>query len=434
MKKKKLFCWCDFLVNTGFGVVAKNLLDNMHEEYDVQILGINHHGDTRYDTSKYFVYPISRDDMLGTKKLVNLIKREQPDIVFLFQDIFHVSDYIEKVRAVLNPASKIVVYFPIDGQPFSKAWGNVFKVANAVITYSDWAIKVIKDRFPTINQVYKLYHGVDIKTYYPLPIKDLLGKKESFGWIGKFVVTNLNRFQPRKAIPLSVRAFSMFAKGYKVCKCGQHMPIDRTSCDLNPCSASDIIDVVKRDREDVFLYLHMMPNEPYMGPGRTNILQNHLLNAGFIDADVNRIIGVNASNIYSGAIPDNVVNDIYNVSNINFSSSLGEGCGLSLIEAAATGTPSIAPANSAIPEMLRDTGHLIPNRGLMNQAMDNGHLRPIVDTWAMTEALEIEYQKWKKSPNEKDPDTGCIANVQKNFLWKDKVDLLKEIFRKVLNS
>ena len=801
MKRKKLFAWCDFLVDTGFGHVSENLLKDMHQKYDVQILAINHHGEKYYNTDKYFVYPVSRDDMLGMKRLVPIIKREQPDIVFLFQDIFHISDVIDKVRSVLHPKNKIVVYFPVDGQPFSRAWGNVLNTADAVITYSDWAIKVIKDRFPDYKkEIYKLYHGVDPKIYHPINYKTILKQKENFGWLNKFVVVNINRFQPRKCIPLSIRAFSMFAKGYKICKCGNRMPLDRTSCDVNPCSARDIKKVVRHDRKDVFLYLHMMASEMSMGPGRTNVLQNHLLNASFVDEDVNEIVGVNAANIYAGAISDKVINEIYNAANINISSSLGEGkllegtpvltkngykcieevteddsvindkgnwskvnktlgtkfvkpmysirlskftepficsedhpfllknntykradelnltdivalrrpkhnllvpekldlinyvssydyevkdeyliskksvgkkkiirylpinedmckffglyiaegsicssgirfsfhndetdlhkfiintyqkyintykdyktpefkksnkdnsgyiilsapmlgkmfkemfgvnahtkkfplyflsmckankqsllngliagdgdisterhyiryktvsqhlaylvrdlwltldnvtsvnkednskgfgngyiysikyyenqrpisskghlmpkydftdefvylnllsiskikpygigydlevpdgesyniaqvtshnCGLSLLEAAAVGTPSIAPANSAIPEMLKRTGHLIPNVCVMNQALDNGHLRPVVDVWKMTEALETEYQKWKASPNEKDINADCLYNITKNFMWDDKVETLNAIFDKVLEE
>lgn len=430
--KPKLFCWCDFLVPTGFGQVAHNLLDKMHEYYDVQVLGINYHGDKRYDSSKYFVYPVSKDDMLGIKKLVGLVKKEQPDLIFLFQDVFHISDVIENVRNVVSPSTKIVSYFPIDGQPFSQAWGNIFQHSDSVITYSDWAIKVIKDRFPAVKDIGKLYHGVDTNVYKPLTSKEISNKRESFGWDKKFVVTNLNRFQPRKAIPLSARAFSMFSKGYKECKCGNHMPLDRTSCDLNACPPEDIVKVDERNRKDVFLYLHMMANEPCMGPGRTNILQNHLLNAGFIDTDVNDTIGINAHNIYAGTVSNEMINEIYNASNINISSTLGEGCGLSLIESAATGTPSIAPENSAIPEMLRGTGHLIKNATVMNQAMDNGHLRPVVDTWEMVKALDIEYAKWKESGQEKVVDKTCIENVKKHFLWDDKVEYLIEVFNKVM--
>lgn len=755
--KKKLFVWSDFLVPTGFGQVAHNLLDTMHEDFDVQILGINYHGDKRYDTSKYFVYPVSKDDLVGMKKLPFLLQRENPDIIFLFQDIFHISDVIDKIRTVC-PLSKIVSYFPVDGAPFSAGWSNVLTTSNAVIAYSDWAIKVINDRFPNTNRpITKLYHGVDTSLYYPLAEDRIADLRANFGWYDKFAVININRFQPRKAIPLGLRAFSMFAKGYKVCKCGNHMPIDRTSCDLNMCPPEDIIEVKEHNRRDVYLYLHMMAQEPCMGPGRANLLQNHLINAGFVDDDVNNIIGINAANIYGGAVSNNEINEFYNAANLNISSTHGEGkllegtlvltstgydyienigekahvandvgkftkvnktlateftspmfsikldktpepffisedhpikiensdyvradqvkigdkaifvlpnftglklqteidlltyndnvaftdkyfilnkkrfprkikitenlckflgmyvacgtcgdklvfqfysdeiktnyvdfiyttydevfntykdfdierskhpkevelpgerlrnflhsnfgkdskskkiplwlfnqpeeyrqafieglmlgnktyrlvtpsvfliygyrdlwitlgklanlnkisnyyeatsfkkletdtnqialeikiietvkahgighdlevpegesytiaqctvhnCGLSLLESAATGTPSIAPKNSAIPEMLRNTGQLIPNVGIVNHAMDNGHLRPVVDPWLFSQGIEKEYLKWKESGKQKIIDINCVDNIKKNFLWKDKVDILRKIF------
>jgi glycosyltransferase involved in cell wall biosynthesis len=433
-KKKKLLAWCDFNVPTGFGVVSKNLFENLHKTYDTSIIGINYHGDTKYDTSKYFVYSVSRDDMLGIKRLPKILQKEDPDILFLFQDIFHISDIIDRLKETINPKTKIVVYFPVDGAPFSLAWGNVFDKADAIITYSDWAIKTIKDRFPSISvPIHKLYHGVNRDTFYPHNIKTILDLRKTFNWENKFTVININRFQPRKAIPITMRAFSMFAKGYKVCKCGNHMPLSNQTCDVNMCSIDDIIDEVRRDRDDVFLYLHMMPQEPTMGPSRANLLQNHLLNAGFVDADVNNIVGVNAKRIYEGEVSEASVNNIYNAANVNVSSSLGEGCGLSLLEAASTGTPSIAPKNSAIPEQLRGTGHLINNLGVMNQAMDNAHLRPIPDPWHMAELLEVEYTRWKKEADGgKKIRRDCIENIENNFLWKDKRGLLEKVLQESL--
>jgi len=171
-----------------------------------------------------------------------------------------------------------------------------------------------------------------------------------------------------------------------------------------------------------------------MGPGRANLLQNHILNAGFTDKDVNNIIGVNANNIYGGGVTEDMVNDIYNASNINVSSTLGEGCGLSFLESAATGTPSIAPKNSAIPEMLNGTGTLVKNNAIMNQAMDNAHMRPMVDPWELALAYEKEYKRWKKEC----PDGGkelrkdCTNNIDTNFLWDDKKEKLNKIFKDVL--
>lgn len=430
-QKPKILIWSDFVAPTGFANVAKNLFDELHKYYQVSIVGINYHGDRKYDTDKYFVYSVSRDDMLGIKKLPAIIKREDPDILLLFQDIFYISDTIKNFRSQLKATAKIVSYFPVDGSPFSLAWKDAFENSDALITYSDWAIKVIREKIDTDKVIHKLYHGVDTSIFKPLPTKEIDDIRSSLSWTDKFVAININRFQPRKAIPLSMRAFSMFAKGYKLCKCGHHMPLDRTSCDLNMCPPEDIIETVVHNRKDVFFYLHMMPQEASMGPGRANLLQNHLLNAGFNDVDANSILGINASNIYNHEITEAQLNHIYNAANINISSTLGEGCGLSLLESAAAGTPSIAPKNSAIPEVLNGTGFLIKNAGLMNQALDNGHLRPIVDVWEMTKVWEEQYLKWVANGKGKVVDQSCIDNINKNFLWQDKRDLLHKILKSV---
>ena len=435
--RKKILAWCDFNVPTGFGNVSKNLFANLHKTYDVSIVGINYHGLTKYDTDKYFVYPVSSDDMLGTKRLPRICQQEDPDLLFLFQDIFHISDCIDQIKdEVLSPKTKVVSYFPIDGAPCSLAWGNVFEKSDTIISYSQWAKDIIMDRFPNLQKpIHTLYHGVDEDTFYPLDSKSIKSLRKEFEWENKFVVTNINRFQPRKAIPLSARAFVMFAKGYKVCKCGNKYPITKTFCDLNMCAVEDTVKEVSREKDDVFLYLHMMAQEQSMGPQRANLLQNHLLNAGFVDYDVNRIIGVNARNIYAGEVPDSMINSIYNSSNVNLSSSLGEGCGLSLLESAATGTPSIAPKNSAIPEQLRETGHLIDNISVINQAMDNAHLRPIPDCFLMAEALEVEYKRWKENANGGvEIRQECLDNIKTNFMWDDKRALLEQLFKETLGD
>jgi|SaaInlV_200m_DNA_3_1039701.scaffolds.fasta_scaffold02758_3 glycosyltransferase involved in cell wall biosynthesis len=778
--KPKLFIWSDFLVPTGFGIVAENLFKDLHNYYEVSILGINYFGNTKYDTSKYFVYPVTKEDPLGGQKLCALAQAEKPDVIFLFQDIFHISEIIPELKKVL-PNTKIVSYFPIDGTPPSVGWQKIFEHSSAVVAYTDWAIEILKDTYEIKIPIHKLYHGVNETTFYPLPYDKIQEIRKDYKWANKFAVCNVNRFQPRKFIPGTARAFSMFAKGYKVCKCGNHMPINRKKCDLNMCPESDIVEVVKRNRRDVYLYLHMMSAEMTMGPGAANLLQNHLLNAGFVDSDTDgddTILGVNARNIYSGEVPSSEINKIYNASNINISSTIGEGklnegtlilcrdgykriehvtpedevindegnwskvkktlgtpfdgkiysitmdvfskpilcshdhpfllkdksykraellnvgdivalrrpkwknkiptqidladmglphpnyeitdtqinskqrrsslqrfipinaeilkffgiflgcghvtdrgimfnfkhrkaelfeyvdyifnkyfnvegsydgtysdqagyvriaakpllklfrhlfgekasertiptyflaldkelrgellngimsdvihgqntlsyevkseefayllrdlylstgllsfireenykyiitlvfdqtshsniemdkefvylpiesisssdefsnspkflgydlevpngesytcaqvtvhnCGLSLIEAAATGTPSIAPKNSAIPEMLGDTGHIVPNLAIFNMSMDNGHLRPVVDPFEMMKALDIEYKKWKESDKEKDINLECIKNVETKFRWEDKREALLKILKEV---
>ena len=465
MSKKKILVWSDFNVPTGFSNVSMALMEEMHKYYDVSVLGINYFGDTKYDTSKYFVYSVGREDILGLKRMNKVIEAVEPDIIFLFQDIFHISGIIKdlKEKVLAGKNTKIVVYFPIDGGPFSVAWHPTFKYADAVITYSDYAIQVIKDTFPDVEKpIHKLYHGVNTDIFKRLPDKKIaelrrdVGKSRiEFGnvpeehkealarnlsWENKFVISNVNRFQQRKVIPLTLRAFSIFAKGYKECKCGNIMPANRASCDLNMCPPEDIVKTISNPKKDAFLYLHMMPQEPGMGTGLADTLQNHLVNAGFSNHDVPNekhggIIGLNDKNIYRGDVSPEDVNEIYNASNINISSTLGEGCGLSLIEAASAGTPSIAPKNSAIPEMLKDTGHLVMNEGIAGMPYDCGFLRPLVSVTEMVKALEIEYARWKElGTGGKEVREECIENIQGNFLWDDKRAALKEIFDNVLTK
>jgi len=61
-------------------------------------------------------------------------------------------------------------------------------------------------------------------------------------------------------------------------------------------------------------------------------------------------------------------------------------------------------------------------------ALDNGHWRPIVDCGDMVRALDIEYERWKSGGVEKEIRSECIENINTNYLWPDKIALLKKIF------
>jgi glycosyltransferase involved in cell wall biosynthesis len=167
-----------------------------------------------------------------------------------------------------------------------------------------------------------------------------------------------------------------------------------------------------------------------MGPGNANLLQAHLLNAGFVDEDLNKSLYIFDKNIYTKeALTEAQLNELYNAADVNISTTLGEGCGLSLLESMASGTTSIAPNNSALPEVLGDTGYLIPNKALINIAMDNGHMRPVVDIEKFIHAIEVEYQKWVVNGRHKVINEAGIARVETMFQWEDKRQQLMEVFK-----
>jgi glycosyltransferase involved in cell wall biosynthesis len=435
MNKKRLLVWCDSpTVPTGFGVVAKNLLKDMHKFFDIAVLGINYFGDHSYDTSKYFIYTVERTDPLGFRRMDSVIKNFKPDIMFMFQDIFHIDMIAPKIREEFKYLP-ILTYFPIDGSPVSQAWKSAFLLPEHLITYSQWAVDEVRTavkELPKNKQIEILYHGVDTNAFNKAPSSVRKRIKDERGWTGKFVVLNNNRFQPRKMAPLSFRAFALFNKGYKVCDCGNVYLASKDFCDLNGCDKTHVTDQ-KDPRPDSALYLHMNVSEMTMGPGNSNLLHAHLINAGFIDSDVNNSLYLFEKNIYNpgDALTESQLNEIYNGADINVTSTIGEGCGLSLLEASATGTTSIAPKNSAIPEVLGNVGHLIPNKCLINIAMDNAHLRPIVDVHKFVQALELEYQKWLENGKHKVINEEAMTRVNEKFLWQDKRDQLVSAIKKL---
>lgn len=437
-KKPKIFTWCDTpTVPTGFGIVAKNLLQDVHKEYDLEILGINYHGDSKFDTDKWFIYPAAHlADPLGIKKMQTILSTSKPDIVFLFQDIFHITEAWDKIQESA-PQAKKIIYFPVDGGPFNHHWGVCLKEADVVITYTEFAKEEILLTFPELRdkiKIHTLYHGIDTKVYYPLPPVELRNARRKLNWQNKFVIINLNRFQPRKLIPMTLRATALFTKGYKKCKCGNWYVVTRKKCDLNNCGPEDVISK-HPGHEQVLTYLHMVPQEQGMGPGPPNSLQSGAWNAGYRNSDLKgpkQNLQINSVDIYRNPFPESVLNKLYNSACVNISSTIGEGFGFSLAESAAVGTISIAPNNSAIPEVLGNIGHIIPNIAHFNINHDNSHIRPLVDVRKMVTALEIEYKKWLDNDKQPVKSQEAIDRVREIFNWDDKRKFIHEIFKKVL--
>jgi len=180
------------------------------------------------------------------------------------------------------------------------------------------------------------------------------------------------------------------------------------------------------NKEDVMLYLHMMPKSPAMGVLPGDHLTSHMANANLVEEDYGKIIAINGHNIHQGEISESLLNEFYNAADYNITSTMGEGCGLSILEAAAVGIETIAPKNSAIPEMLGPFGHMVKNRAVANFKEDNGQIRPLVDERHFVEVLEKVYAEWKADGKEKRFDQKVVDRINEEFLWDDKREFLMD--------
>lgn len=432
MQKEKLLIWGDSpLTHTGFGNVSAQLFKNLSEKYDVHFLAINYKGNQPYDHTNLKLYSggDTQQDPYHYMAMPELLTALQPDKAILFNDPFQIQRAIPLIKR-FSPKTKILSYMPIDATPVSMAWGPVFENSDVIITYTQFAKQAILQAFPGVApySVLTLDHGVDSEVFKPLKTKEIKNIRRARHWTDKFVVMNVNRFQARKNIPATLRAFVLFQKGYKVCSCGNWYLQNRHQCDLNNCSSDEVVETVQ-GKSDSLLYLHMSTEEPMMmGQGSANSLQAACINAGFADEDIkgeDSCLQLYSKDIYGEGLTTKQLNQLYNAACVNISTSLGEGFGFSLAEAQMVGTPTIAPRNSATPEVLGESDHLINNIGFVNLHHDSAHVRPIVDIKGVVEALTLEYERWLANDKRPVKSMSAVERARKAFNWSDKRDFIE---------
>lgn len=349
-EKRKVLCLLDSpTVSTGFANVARNILKHINDTglYDITVIGINHTGDY-YDQTKfpYKIYPAmpqGYSDMYGRGKAFQVLqgkdKQIKPpfDIFFTIQDHFIIAgtDNIangfnlakmikELQKAILENKNVApdylfnwIGYYPVDGQlaPYWVKKGIAmtdYPVAYTVygakemLRADDDSIK-LKDRLTIIP------HGVDTNIFKPLPDEENKKfRKEFFNGHVKddtFLIVNVNRNQPRKDIPRTIKIFAEYKK-------------------INP---------------KAFLYLHMKQSDS--GGEIWRIASQFGLKEGTDMASPDDKFTA----MYG--FPIEKVNQVYNAADCILTTSLGEGWGFINTEAMAAKKPIIAAWNTAIPEI-----------------------------------------------------------------------------------
>lgn len=369
---------------TGFGVNAQGVAWSLADEYDVHVLGLQEvmdrkiildiEGDPR-EVIQHRNYPRERELYdFGRRSLPVLLDNLKPDILITVNDI----QMVEHVPSVLCPNSitlkvadlpakkilddatiqmhlegellkfkekyprdvKWIQYAPQDGEPPMPFWKQIYMTADKVIAMSKYGQYVFKQYFNM--DVDYIWHGVDSAIFKPAE------KPESLQ--DKFVVGDLNRNQPRKQPARLIEAFAKFAK----------------------------------DKDDVLLHLQMDWNDVFGYP------------IGYL---VNLYgIGDKIIQPFQVGMPRKQIPQIYNMWNISVNPTAGEGFGLTTIEAAACGKPTVITDYTTSRELIMDgepspRGILVPYVTLFWERFNVAAVqRALIDIDKLVEALEFYYQ------------------------------------------
>ena len=398
----RVLAYCDSpTCATGFGTVSRNILAGLYNtgRYSIDILGINYWGDPH--NYPFRIWPTgtnSERDPYGRKKVFSMIPKMEYDILFFLQDSF-ILDFLPQLHKHLrNPSIdkkfRSICYFPVDGVP-KATWMQNVDACDFTVAYSDFGKTEALKANKAIKTPLVIPHGANISDYYFVENSE---EKKAFraqffgGLADKFIFTNLNRNQQRKDIPRTIAAFAEFRKQVPDSILYLHMAKQDQGWDLEEVVKSFGMNTT----QDVIFPQNFGPNQGY---------------------------------------PRQIVNMIYNISDCVLSTTLGEGWGLSWIEAMATKTPVIMPANTAMVENITEERGWLVKSGTSASLTtvlphDNEVVRPLVDVEDMIEKMLEVYNNREEATRRAENAYEWVVNDlnwQQNIVPK-WVELFDEAF------
>jgi D-inositol-3-phosphate glycosyltransferase len=297
----------DAVVSSGFARCTHRILDRLHQDWDVVVLGLNYRGDPHQ--YPYPIYPCWDRDPFGLTRVGGMVTKMKPDVVVVQNDPWNLPEYMSRIGNV-----PCVAFLAVDGKNCRGRGLNGLALA---VFWTEFGMKEARaGGYHGSAAVVPL--GVDLSTYHPQDRKEArkrLGLPEHTH--DAFIVGNVNRNQPRKRLDLTISYFAEWVKS--------------------------------QDIRDAFLYLHVAPT----------------MDAGYDVGQLMRYYGLSNRLIFLEPEPWMGVSEsalalTYNAFDVMLSTTQGEGWGLPTMEGMACGIPQIVPDWAAYGEWARDAALLVP--------------------------------------------------------------------------
>jgi len=352
---KKILFLCDHLARTGYGIVSEQivarLIDYFGDKIAIHIVAINYFGEPvkmatgiagQSENAVINVYiesgKLSQDkertpehmeqDNFGRMVFIERLAQIDFDGIFILQDLGIIQPIIPILKGIKEAKKttnrkqfKSIFYFPVDGEIHPKYYKDL-EFFDLLVTYTEFGRGQLLKHRPELQPKVKVVpHGTDTNDFFCFNELNGVGnrhafRKEYFGDNSKkFIISNINRNQPRKDIPTTIFGF---------------------------IEAKKIWGDLKHWKEP-FLYLHMHPCDPLGNDLKCLLEQTDLIEG------VDYMFPKTDSDVFQVDTP--TLNKIYNASDCYVTTTRGEGWGLSVTEAMATGLPVIIPNHTSLAEI-----------------------------------------------------------------------------------
>ncbi len=349
----KILWYGDACCNTGFGRVTHSILDHLHKNHEVTVIGINYNGDPH--TYPYTIYPAattSAPDRFGLQRIAEIVSAVKPDVFIGLNDIWVLNQVWEKFQFVRDEAkTKFFGYFPTDSESYYPDMLSNIQHWDVAATFTTGGgHRIGSHPGHNIERLAIIPHGVDTARFKPMSQDDARDQLRIPK--DKFIVLNANRNQPRKRIDLTVEAFAEFAIG----------------------------------KPDTALYLHMGTKD--LGWDIVPMFERAMRRRN-LDA-TNRLILTADSINYIQAPPDEFLNLIYNACDVGINTADGEGWGLVSFEHASCRKPQVVPRHTACVDIWDQAAVTVPISTWVTDK-DLGVVRGLIDTHEAAESLTELY-------------------------------------------
>jgi len=321
MSQKRLFWLSDSpLLQTGYANISRQICNRLAAKgWEVHYLGAQFPmqpllpGVTFEDGDKcsFKIYGINKE-LYGKDILQERIREIKPQVFVTLLDTFMVFPWFTEVD--FSPA-RSVFYFPSDGGEggggglgLPTQCEHILRRMSTPVAMSKFAQKQVKELY-NIDALY-IPHAVDSSVYKPLNAEEKMRARARWGLQDKFVVGVVARQQPRKMLERGILAFAQFC----------------------------------RDKPDAVFFMH---TDPFDSAASFNILR--LIERLGIQ---NRVVfsGMKASKGFAYS----EMNDVYNVMDVFFLSTSGEGWGVPTTEAMSAGIPVVITDYTTTKEIVTD--------------------------------------------------------------------------------
>ena len=339
--KPRLLWIGDVLVPTGFATVTHAVLNHLRHEWEVVVSGVNYDGAPH--ELPYHVMPAWQGgDMWGMNRFKHLCTEFDPAAVVINNDWWNVAQFAK----IAPDGVPIIGYMPVDGGNLDCAAMVELNRLHAAVWYTDFghraaALAGFKGRRQVIP------HGIDTEMFQP---GDRHAARQCLGLnipSGAFIVGNVNRNQPRKRLDLTIQIFAAWIKQHSI--------------------------------TNAHLLLHCAQKD-----------------TGWDLRRVAACYGVADRLILTGAEDIRDLQDahrlrlVYNCLDVQVTTTLGEGWGLTTMEGMACGIPQIVPDSSALGEWATPAVKIPCSRTLIHPEINT--IGALVDEAPFVAALQALYQ------------------------------------------